>query len=154
LNNIILRLGQRASIIECPADMPPPPEVTHLIVRDNAGSVKGLCMLLSGRWIVKPEYLYASRDLGFWANEDDITGSLRCIQNPLREELVVLAAPPGPLYDGLRQSIVYAGGIMVDDAAALTAARQGAAAGRAGSIRRGKYIVIHTAHDIMRLCLQ
>jgi hypothetical protein len=109
-----------------------------VVVPDRPQSVKALCALVTGRWVVTPAYLQESARLGFWAHEDSVAGSMRYANYPFRQEHVMLQLPDGPIRDALRLTVEYGEGIVVENNAA--------------NRRRANYIVVTSGSDIVNLC--
>ena len=136
----IKTVGDRAQVVECYADEPPPTSVTHVVVPDRPQSVKALCALVSGRWIVNENYIRESVKLGFWANEENTQGTIRCPDYPLRgQEVLLLGVENQTIYDALKMTVEYGEGRVVPDS--WTSRKN-----------RSKYLIISSGSDIVRIC--
>lgn len=102
-------IGQDARVLLCPYDAPPPLETTHVVVRGTPKSVKAMCAVVSGRWLVAPEYILRSRDVGFWLDEVE-EGGLHIYPPPLRGVRFLMTKMNAMIAEKLREVILYGEG--------------------------------------------
>lgn len=112
LTAAIETLGADAAVVPCAYDTPPPLSVTHVVLRNTPCSVKSMCALVSGRWLVTPEYVFRSCSVGYWLDEL-MEGGLRLSAPPLAGHAFVLTVPDPVVREKLGQVIEYGGGTVV-----------------------------------------
>ncbi|RNF08178.1 putative leucine-rich repeat protein [Trypanosoma rangeli] len=108
----VAAVGQNGVVVESDYEDPPPFTATHIVVRGPPRSMKALCGVVGSKWLVQPEYIYASRDAGFWLDEYE-EGGLRCFPPPLKCQRFLLTMPEGIVKEKLEQVIEYGGGEVV-----------------------------------------
>ncbi|RNF20677.1 putative leucine-rich repeat protein [Trypanosoma conorhini] len=108
----VAAVGQHGIVVESEYEDPPPFTATHIVVRGPPRSMKALCGVVGSKWLVQPEYIYASRDAGFWLDEYE-EGGLRCFPPPLKCQRFLLTMPEGIVKEKLEQVIEYGGGEVV-----------------------------------------
>nr|CCD13625.1 unnamed protein product [Trypanosoma congolense IL3000] len=112
VSEAIRNLGQGASLIELKDNNEVPPLTTHVVVRGEPHSMKALLGLVSSRWLVPPEYVFASSEAGFWLNEED-EGGKRYFPPPLRTHRFLLTMHDGILRDRFKRLVEFGGGEVV-----------------------------------------
>ncbi|KAH8607850.1 hypothetical protein ERJ75_001320500 [Trypanosoma vivax] len=105
-------IGQRASILDSSPDDLPPVTMTHIVLRGPPRSTKALCGVVAAKWLVQPEYVYASQEAGFWLDEYE-EGGFRCFPPPLKCQRFLLTLPDNIVRDKLVQVIEYGGGEVI-----------------------------------------
>ena len=108
----ILQIGQMAQLVASQQEEPPPMSVTHVVVRGMPRSLRALCGVVSGKWIVSPEYIYDSLSSGFWLDERD-EGALRCYPPPLLHHRFLVSIDSEGTRSRIEQVIEYGGGEIV-----------------------------------------
>lgn len=108
----IAAVGQHGVVMESDREELPPFVATHIIVRGPPRSVKALCGVVASKWLVQPEYIFASREAGFWLDEHD-EGGLLCFPPPLKCQRFLLTMPDRLVKEKLEQVIEYGGGEVV-----------------------------------------
>ncbi|PBJ68501.1 kinetoplastid kinetochore protein 4 [Trypanosoma cruzi cruzi] len=108
----VAAIGQHGVVLESDYEDPPPFTATHIVVRGPPRSMKALCGVVGSKWLVQPEYVYASRDAGFWLDEYE-EGGMRCFPPPLKCQRFLLTMPEGIVKEKLEQVIEYGGGEVV-----------------------------------------
>jgi hypothetical protein len=142
LGLMVASIGDKASVVESGADEPPAHSVTHVVVPERPQSVKALCALVTGKWVVTEAYLKESMRLGFWANEENVDGCLKAVDSyPLRnQEVMLMGVPEGAIRDALQMTVEYGEGRVVPD-------------NYTNRRNSHKYIIITSGADIVNLCL-
>lgn len=114
LEDAILFIGDDASVLECEYDAPPPFAVTHVVSRGKPRSVKAMCGLVAGRWLVEPSYILRSLAAGFWL--DEVTeGGYHLHALPLMGVHFLLTQPNPVLREKLAQVIKYGEGEVIEN---------------------------------------
>lgn len=128
LTKMITDLGGK--VLVSPSDVPPPPAedgttMTHVLIPDpgQPKSVKALCGVAGGKFVVTPGYVVESAVAGFWLDEEEPTEDadgedkwvcLRVFPPPLRGRKVYV-----PKDTATRSHLVnvlqYGGAIVVDE---------------------------------------
>ncbi|ORC86838.1 uncharacterized protein TM35_000251340 [Trypanosoma theileri] len=108
----VAALGQNGVVLDSEYEDPPPFSATHIVLRGPPRSMKALCGVVAAKWLVQPEYIYASHEAGFWLDEYD-EGGLRCFPPPLKCQRFLLTMPDGVVKEKLQQVIEYGGGEVV-----------------------------------------
>lgn len=116
LEEAIRQIGEDAAVLECGFDAPPPLSVTHIVSRGAPKSVKAMCGLVGGRWLVAPEYILKSRDAGFWLDEME-EGGLHVFPPPLRYRRFILTEQNPLFREKLVQVIQFGEGEVVQHSA-------------------------------------
>lgn len=142
LRAAIEAIGDEAEVIAGGLDEPPPLSCTHILVRGTPRSVKALCGLVSGKWLVPPDYVFRSQQQGFWLDEYE-EGGLRVSPPPLKGQRFLLSVDPTGIREKLAQVIEYGGGEVVT----------GHAAGVRPWTAEG-VIVITSGDDLLRYAMQ
>lgn len=114
LEDAITFIGGDASVLQCEYDAPPPYEVTHVVSRGKPRSVKAMCGLVAGRWLVEPSYILHSLDAGFWLDEVE-EGAYRLYLPPLKGIRFLITQPDPVLREKLAQVIEYGEGKVVEN---------------------------------------
>ncbi|KAG5488371.1 uncharacterized protein JKF63_07966 [Porcisia hertigi] len=109
LTSAIAAVGGDAAALVSDLDEPPPHSTTHIVLRGTPRSVKALCGVVSGKWLVSPEYIYNSQESGFWLDELE-EGGLRIFPPPLRCQRFLLTIEHPSIRAKLAQVIEYGGG--------------------------------------------
>ncbi|KAG5510686.1 hypothetical protein GH5_06902 [Leishmania sp. Ghana 2012 LV757] len=109
LATAIAALGDDAAALASDLDEPPPSSTTHIVLRGTPRSVKALCGVVSGKWLVSPEYVYNSEHSGFWLDELE-EGGLRIFPPPLKCQRFLLTVEHPSIRAKLAQVIEYGGG--------------------------------------------
>ncbi|KAG5484958.1 hypothetical protein LSCM1_07034 [Leishmania martiniquensis] len=112
LATAIAALGDDAAALASDLDEPPPSSTTHIVLRGTPRSVKALCGVVSGKWLVSPEYVYNSQHSGFWLDELE-EGGLRIFPPPLKCQRFLLTVEHPSIRAKLAQVIEYGGGEVV-----------------------------------------
>lgn len=112
LEDAITFINDDASVLQCEYDAPPPYAVTHIVCRGKPRSVKAMCGLVAGRWLVEPSYILHSLAAGFWLDEVE-EGAYRLYLPPLKGIRFLLTQPDPILREKLAQVIEYGEGIVV-----------------------------------------
>ncbi|CAJ1986706.1 kinetoplastid kinetochore protein 4 [Leishmania donovani] len=109
LVSAIAAVGDDAAALASDLDEPPPSSTTHVVLRGTPRSVKALCGVVSGKWLVSPEYVYNSQQSGFWLDELE-EGGLRIFPPPLKCQRFLLTVEHPSIRAKLAQVIEYGGG--------------------------------------------
>ncbi|KAK7196328.1 kinetoplastid kinetochore protein 4 [Novymonas esmeraldas] len=109
LASAIAAVGDGAAALASDLDEPPPSSATHIVLRGTPRSVKALCGVVSGKWLVSPEYVFNSEQSGFWLDELE-EGGLRIFPPPLRCQRFLLTIEHPSIRAKLAQVIEYGGG--------------------------------------------
>ncbi|CBZ24345.1 conserved hypothetical protein [Leishmania mexicana MHOM/GT/2001/U1103] len=109
LVSAIAAVGEDAAALASDLDEPPPSSTTHIVLRGTPRSVKALCGVVSGKWLVSPEYVYNSQQSGFWLDELE-EGGLRIFPPPLKCQRFLLTVEHPGIRAKLAQVIEYGGG--------------------------------------------
>lgn len=112
LEDHIAALGGDSSVVSCGFDCPPPPIVTHVVLRGTPCSVKALCCLVSGRWLVSPDYIVRSAAAGFWLDEEKEGGKL-VSPPPLRYQRFLVTEKDAIIREKLEMVIKYGDGEVI-----------------------------------------
>lgn len=99
-----------AVLVDCGNAEPLPDAVTHVVTRGAIRSFKGLCGLVSGKFVVPPEYVYSSAEQGAWDHELNFTGSVQVPSKPLMGITFLVSIDDGTLRDLVEKVIRYGGG--------------------------------------------
>lgn len=105
-------IGEDAMALAGDLDEPPPFSTTHIVVRGTPRSVKALCGVVAGKWLVPPEYITNSRAAGFWLDEFE-EGGLRLFPPPLKCQRFLLSIEHAGIREKIAQVIEYGGGEVV-----------------------------------------
>ena len=108
------RCDTNARLLVTERDLLPPTTMTHLVIPrpQNPASLKGLAALATGKWLVPPEYVFESAQMGFWLDESSFPGVVRCNPRPFAGHDVLLTIKEADLCEKLKD-IMEAGGAMV-----------------------------------------
>jgi hypothetical protein len=109
LTTAIAGVGDDAAVLASELDEVPPPSTTHIVLRGTPRSVKALCGVVSGKWLVSPEYIFNSRESGFWLDEVE-EGGLRVFPPPLQGQRFLLTVEHDGIRAKLAQVVEYGGG--------------------------------------------
>lgn len=143
LREAIESIGEDAVALSGDYDEPPPMHTTHIVVRGTPRSVKALCGVVSGKWLVPPEYIYNSAQAGFWLDEFEEDG-LRIFPPPLKCQRFLLTVEQDGIRQKLAQVIEYGGGEVIP-CASSGASRQWTEQG---------VVVITSGDDLLRYATQ
>eukprot|EP00744_Colponema_vietnamica_P016080 GILI01022550.1.p1 GENE.GILI01022550.1~~GILI01022550.1.p1 ORF type:complete len:421 (+),score=54.98 GILI01022550.1:134-1264(+) len=141
IHTAVARLGQKAEVLDLGVDAAPPKSCTHVVIPGQPESFKALCGLVSGRWLLTPQYIFDSYDAGYWLNEADANG-VRCQPLPLKDQKFLVPAPQQATPDALSMKarlefiVQYGEGILVDSA------------------RGSGIVIIQSGDDILNYCLR
>ncbi|CAD2222927.1 hypothetical protein ADEAN_001048300 [Angomonas deanei] len=114
LKEHITAMGQDSAYIQQgETDEAPHRSTTHVVLRGAPRTVKALSALVSGMWLVSPDYITNSRRAGFWLDESD-EGGLRVFPPPLKCQRFLLSIPNEALKEKLAEVIHYGGGDIVE----------------------------------------
>ncbi|AIN96099.1 hypothetical protein LPMP_100300 [Leishmania panamensis] len=146
LASAIAAVGDDAAALASDLDEPPPSSTTHIVLRGTPRSVKALCGVVSGKWLVSPEYVYNSQQSGFWLDELE-EGGLRIFPPPLKCQRFLLTVEHPSIRAKLAQVIEYGGGEVLPSGSG----KHGASA---GSTVAQDVIVITSGDDLLRYATQ
>lgn len=149
LAEAIAAIGGDAAALASDLDEPPPTSTTHVVLRGTPRSVKALCGVVSGKWLVSPEYVYNSEQSGFWLDELE-EGGLRIFPPPLRCQRFLLTVEHPSIRAKLAQVIEYGGGEVLPGGAST---RNAGVGGGGGGVAQD-VIVITSGDDLLRYATQ
>ncbi|KPA75919.1 hypothetical protein ABB37_08088 [Leptomonas pyrrhocoris] len=109
LTAAIEQLADDAAVLTSELDEVPPTATTHIVLRGTPRSVKALCGVVCGKWLVSPEYILNSLESGFWLDEAE-EGGMRVFPPPLQGQRFLLTVEHEGIRAKLAQVIVYGGG--------------------------------------------
>ncbi|GET86446.1 hypothetical protein, conserved [Leishmania tarentolae] len=146
LASAIAAIGDDAAALASDLDEPPPTSTTHIVLRGTPRSVKALCGVVSGKWLVSPEYVYNSHQSGFWLDELE-EGGLRIFPPPLKCQRFLLTVEHPSIRAKLAQVIEYGGGEV------LPSGSDQRGPGASGTVAQD-VIVITSGDDLLRYATQ
>lgn len=114
LEDAVASIGDDATVLQCEYDAPPPYAVTHVVSRGKPRSVKAMCGLVAGRWLVEPSYILRSVEAGFWLDEV-AEGGHHLHSPPLKGVRFLLTQPDPVLREKLAQVIEYGEGEIIEN---------------------------------------
>lgn len=103
------QLRYRAAMVESDSSDVLPETVTHVVTPGTPRSMKALCALVSGRWVVPPSYILNSLAAGYWLDEYE-EGCLRIYPLPLERGRFLLAMDAGEVRDLVSKVIEFGRG--------------------------------------------
>ncbi|CCW65236.1 unnamed protein product [Phytomonas sp. EM1] len=148
LREAVADLGENAVVLNGDLDEAPPFSTTHVVLRGTPRSVKALCGVVSGKWLVPPEYIYNSHEAGFWLDEYE-EGGLRIFPPPLKCQRFLLTVEHDGIREKLVQVIEYGGGEVIRS----SASRPPSTAASKQWIEKG-VVVIASGDDLLRYATQ
>ena len=150
LQQLVSAIGQGATMLDSPFDAPPPLGVTHIVVPDRPRSIKALCGLVAGLWVVPVLYMDRSRQLGFWVDENACPGVLRCRPMPFQGLTFSVEVDDPLVAEKLRIILAHGGGTM----SAPEHSRRAGGGGRLShsGLRSSSALVVRSGEDILQLC--